>query len=68
MFKEKTASYPGCVCCCCCSVAQSCLTFATPWTAACQASLFFTISQRLLKLVFIGYVSVLVSSGWSNKI
>ena len=24
--------------------------FATPWTAACQASLFFTISQSLLKL------------------
>ena len=25
--------------------------FATPWTAACQASLSFTISQSLLKLV-----------------
>ena len=25
--------------------------FATPWTAACQASLFFTVSWRLLKLV-----------------
>ena len=24
----------------------------TPWTAACQASLFFTISQSLLKLMF----------------
>ena len=27
--------------------------FATPWTAACQASLSFTISQSLLKLVSI---------------
>ena len=27
--------------------------FTTPWTAACQASLFFTISQSLLKLMSI---------------
>ena len=27
--------------------------FATPWTAACQASLSFAISQSLLKLMFI---------------
>ena len=27
--------------------------FLTPWTAACQASLSFTISQSLLKLMFI---------------
>ena len=27
------------------------LLFATPWTAACQPSLFFTISQNLLKLI-----------------
>ena len=27
--------------------------FATPWTAACQASLSFTISQSLLKLMSI---------------
>ena len=27
--------------------------FATPWPAACQASVFFTISQSLLKLIFI---------------
>ena len=27
--------------------------FATPWTAACQASLFFTISWSLLKFTFI---------------
>ena len=35
-----------------CSVAQSCL-FVTPWTAAHQASLSFTISQSLLKLISI---------------
>ena len=27
--------------------------FATPWTAACQVTLSFTISQSLLKLIFI---------------
>ena len=37
----------------CCSVAQSCLTLCDPWTAACQASLCFTISWRLLKLMSI---------------
>ena len=30
--------------------------FATPWTAACQASLSFTISRSLLKLMFIELV------------
>ena len=35
------------------SVAQSCLTLLTPWTATHQASLFFTISQSLLKLMSI---------------
>ena len=30
--------------------------FATPWTAACQGSLSFTISQSLLKLMFIEIV------------
>ena len=34
------------------SVAQS-RFFVTVWTAACQASLFFTISQSLLKLLSI---------------
>ena len=37
---------------CCCSVAQLCL-FVTPWTAAHQASLSFTISRSLLKLMSI---------------
>ena len=36
---------------CCCSVAQECLTLVTPWTAARQASLSFTISRSLLKLM-----------------
>ena len=37
--------------CCWWSVTKSCVTFATPWTAACQAySLSFTISQNLPKL------------------
>ena len=36
-----------------CSVAKLCLTFATPWTVACQASLFFTIFWSLLKLMSI---------------
>ena len=35
------------------SVTQSCLTFVTTWTAACQASLSITNSQSLLKLMFI---------------
>ena len=35
-------------CCCYCSVAQLCPLFVTPWTAACQASLSFTISWSLL--------------------
>ena len=33
---------------CCCSVSRP-----TPWTAACQVALSFTISQSLLKLTFI---------------
>ena len=36
--------------CCCCSVAKQCPTLGTPWTAAHQASLFFTIFRNLLKL------------------
>ena len=39
--------------CTCCSVTQSSLTLLTPWTAACQASLSFIISQSLLKLMSI---------------
>ena len=35
------------------SVAQSCPTLLTPWTAACQASLSITNSRSLLKLMFI---------------
>ena len=35
------------------SVTQSCPTFVTPWTAACQASLSITSSQSLPKLMSI---------------
>ena len=41
---------------CCCSLTQSVWLFATPWTAACQAYLSFTISQSLLKLMSIELV------------
>ena len=37
----------------CCSVVQCVLFFATPWTSARQASLPFTVSWSLLKLVSI---------------
>ena len=37
----------------CCSLAEPCRLFVTPWTAACQTSLSFTISQSLLKLMSI---------------
>ena len=36
-------------CYCCFSVAQTYPTFAIPWTAACQASLSFTVSTSLLR-------------------
>ena len=36
---------------CCCSVTKSCLTFRDPGTAAHQASLSFTISQSLFRLI-----------------
>ena len=34
-----------------CSVAKPSLNFVTPWTAACQASLSFTMYQNLLKFI-----------------
>ena len=37
----------------CSSVTQVCPTLCDPWIAACQASLSFTISQSLLKLMLI---------------
>ena len=39
----------------CCPVAMLCLT-STPWTAACQASLSFTVSCSLLRFTSIGLV------------
>ena len=55
---SNTASYShspflGSCSCCCYSVAQSCPNFVTPWTAAHQASLSFTITRSLLKLMSI---------------
>ena len=42
--------------CCCCWLLSHVRLFATPWTAAHQASLFFTISRSLLKLMSIELV------------
>ena len=43
--------------CCCCSVVYSCVQlFATTWTAARQASLSFTVSWSLLRLISIELV------------
>ena len=39
--------------CCSCLVVQSCPTLVTPWTAACQASLSFTVSQILHRFMSI---------------
>ena len=53
--KKRTCVFE-CVCVCTYMLllfGQSCLLFATPWTAAPQASLPFTISQSLLKLMCI---------------
>ena len=41
---------------CCCSVAKSCPTLVTSWTAAHQAPLSSTISQSLLKFMSIELV------------
>ena len=38
---------------CCCSVAKLCQLFVTPWTAAHQAFLSFTVFQSLLKFMSI---------------
>ena len=42
---------------CCCSDAKSFLLFVTPWTAACQASLSFTIFQSLFERMSIESVT-----------
>ena len=41
----------------CCSTAQSHQLFVTPWTATCQVSLSFTISQPLLTFMSIEWVT-----------
>ena len=40
-----------CSTCCCCSVTKSYPTLCNPWSATCQASLSFTISQSLLRFM-----------------
>ena len=52
MQKQRKGSQET-ICCWYCSVANYVLLFATPWIAACQASLSFTISWSLLKLMSI---------------
>ena len=47
-------------CCCCCLLISCVQLFATPWTAASQASLSFPISQSLLK--FMSIESVILSN------
>ena len=42
--------------CCCCSVSKSCPALWNPWTATRQAPLSFTVSQSLLKFMFIELV------------
>ena len=44
---------------CCCSVTELCLALSDPWTTARQASLSFTISQSLLKFM---YIELMMSS------
>ena len=46
------------VLCRCCSAAKRVWLFVTPWTAACQASLSFTIYWSLLKLMSIELVTL----------
>ena len=60
MSLSPSGSYTFCFRIVCCSVAKSCLT-ETPWPAACQASLSFTISRSLLKLMSIVGDAVLPS-------
>ena len=42
--KSSRINLQCCVNCCCCSVVSHVRLFLTPWTAACQASLSFTLS------------------------
>ena len=48
--------------CCCCLVAQSCLTLATPWTAARQAPL----SMRILQARSLEWIAMPSSRGSSQ--
>ena len=55
-FSQEEASscfVPLSTCCCCFQLLSYIRLFATPWAAARQASLSFTVSQSLLKLMSI---------------
>ena len=63
-FCHMTMSHPGLVLFDAVQLLIHVRLFATPWTAACQTSLSFTISQSLLKLISIDTIwpSLLLSS------
>ena len=50
---ETDLDFASCLPACCCSVTKRVQHFATPWTTECHASLSFTTSQSLLKLMSI---------------
>ena len=62
---EETGPVAPTHCCCCCLVTHSCLTLYNPWTAAHQAPLSFTISQRMLR--FIPIESVMPSNHLNSQ-
>ena len=54
MMEPGDSSSSYCIFPCCCRLSLSPIRlFVTPWTAVCQASLSFTISQSLLELMSI---------------
>ena len=50
---QRKQNYMISLICCYCSVSKLASDSATTWTAACQASLSFTVSQSLLRLMSI---------------
>ena len=62
MYARELSCSVAHVTCNCCLVTESCSTFATPWTAAHQASLSFAISQGLLKFLSVESVILSISS------
>ena len=56
MDKDMKMLHPFICCCYCCSVAKVFNSLWPPWTSACQASLSFTVSWSLVKLMSIDSV------------